>query len=99
VIEKHSAKGNHAGIELTGGQSGSHGNRLTANTANANLDTGIVVAEDKSGASSGNSLKNNTANKNKGHGIEATAASIDGGGNRASGNATPPQCLYVVCSG
>ena len=99
VIEKNSAKGNHTGIELTGGQSGSHGNRLTANTANANLDTGIVVAEGTSGASNGNSLKRNTASKNKGHGIEATADSIDGGSNRASGNATPPQCVNVVCSG
>jgi len=27
------------------------------------------------------------------------AGVIDGGGNRAIGNATPPQCIGVVCSG
>jgi parallel beta-helix repeat protein len=151
LIGKNSAKGNRAGIELTGGQSGSDSNQLTGNTAsrngetgigvvdgandnvvsgnttsgnqgkkgdgggirvmastgnqlsgnvaNSNLDTGIVVAEDKPGDTGGNSLKNNTANKNRGHGIDAVTGSIDGGGNHASGNATPPQCQNVVCSG
>jgi parallel beta-helix repeat protein len=150
LIAKNSAKGNRAGLELTGGQFGSDRNRLTGNTANrngetgigivdgahgnivsgntatgnqgkndaggirvqassgnqlsgnvanSNLDTGIVVAEDKAGDASGNLLKSNTANKNRGHGIDATAGSIDAGGNHASGNATRPQCQNVICSG
>jgi parallel beta-helix repeat protein len=75
------------------------GNRLSGNVANANLDTGIVIAEGDPGDTTGNSLENNTANKNRGHGIDAIAGSVDGGGNRANGNATPPQCLNVNCAG
>jgi large repetitive protein len=151
VISKNGATANRAGLELTGGQSGSDGNRLTGNTANrngetgigvvdgananvvsgntangnlgtngdggginvrastgnevsgnvanANLDTGILIAEDKPGDTTGNSLKGNTANKNRGHGIDAIAGSVDGGGNRASGNSTSPQCLNLTCAG
>jgi parallel beta-helix repeat protein len=75
------------------------GNQLSGNVANANLDTGIVIADGEPGDTTGNSLTGNTANRNRGHGIDAVADSIDGGGNRASGNATPPQCQNVVCSG
>jgi parallel beta-helix repeat protein len=74
-------------------------NQLYGNVASANLDSGIVIAEGEPGDTSGNSLKGNAANKNRGHGIDAIAGSIDGGGNHASGNATPPQCLNVVCAG
>jgi parallel beta-helix repeat protein len=77
----------------------STGNQLSGNVANANFDTGIVIAEDQPGDTTGNSLERNTANENRGHGFDAITGSIDGGGNRASGNATPPQCLNVVCSG
>jgi parallel beta-helix repeat protein len=75
------------------------GNQLYGNVANANLDSGIVIAEGEPGDTSGNSLKGNTANKNRGHGIDAIAGSVDGGRNRASGNATSPQCLNVDCAG
>jgi parallel beta-helix repeat protein len=75
------------------------GNQLSGNVANANLDTGILIAEGEPGDTSGNSLKGNAANKNRGHGIDAIAGSVDGGGNRASGNATSPQCLNVNCAG
>jgi parallel beta-helix repeat protein len=151
LIGENSATTNRSGLELSGGQFGSDGNRLTDNTvnrnlesglgvvdgananvvsgntangnqdqngggvgiyvvaasgnqlsgnvANANLDSGIVIAEGEPGDTTGNSLKRNTANQNRGHGIDALAGSIDGGGNRASGNATPPQCLNVNCTG
>jgi parallel beta-helix repeat protein len=75
------------------------GNQLSGNVANANLDSGIVIADGEPGDTTGNSLTGNTANKNRGHGIDAIAGSVDGGGNRASGNATPPQCQNVVCAG
>ena len=77
----------------------STGNQLIGNVANSNLGSGIWFAEEKAGETAGNSLKGNTANKNRGHGIDATAGTVDGGGNRASGNATPPPCVNVVCSG
>jgi parallel beta-helix repeat protein len=76
----------------------STGNQLLANVANGNLDTGIAVYEDTPGDSAGNSLKGNAANRNQNHGIDAVTGTVDGGGNRASGNATPPQCVNVACS-
>jgi parallel beta-helix repeat protein len=130
LIAKNSATGNRAGLELTGGQAGSDGNRLTGNTASRNDETGIGVtddgggirvhaaagnqlsgnvangnrysgialSEDKPGDTAANSLERNTTRGNKGHGIDANPGSIDGGGNRASGNATPPQCENVACA-
>jgi hypothetical protein len=40
----------------------------------------------------------NTANDNADLGIEAVAGVTDGGGNKASGNGNPLQCLNVVCN-
>jgi parallel beta-helix repeat protein len=74
------------------------GNRLSANVTNRNLDNGIVVAEEEPGDTTGNSLKGNSASRNAGHGIDAVTGTTDAGGNRAAGNATPPQCVNVVCS-
>ena len=74
------------------------GNRLHAYVTNRNLDNGIVVAEEEPGDTTGNSLKGNSAARNAGHGIDAVTGTIDAGGNRASGNATPPQCVNIVCS-
>jgi hypothetical protein len=39
----------------------------------------------------------NTANDNTDLGIEAVPGVIDGGGNKASGNGNPAQCLNVRC--
>ena len=50
-------------------------------------------------------LVDNVALANGGHGIDAEwmdglpgTGIVDGGGNRALGNATPPECIGVVCS-
>jgi large repetitive protein len=74
-------------------------NIVAGNVANANVDSGIVVSEGEPGDTAGNSLTSNTANKNQNHGIDAVAGTVDGGGNRASGNAVAPQCLNVICAG
>ncbi|HET6171499.1 MAG TPA: right-handed parallel beta-helix repeat-containing protein [Gaiellales bacterium] len=101
VVSGNTANGNlgtnggGGGINVRAGS----GNQLSGNVANANLDTGILIAEDEPGDTTGNSLKNNTANKNRGHGIDAIAGSVDGGGNRASGNVTSPQCQNINCAG
>jgi hypothetical protein len=42
-------------------------------------------------------LTENVANDNRVYGIESVPGAIDGGGNRASGNGNPLQCLNVVC--
>jgi large repetitive protein len=64
---------------------------LERNTANGNGADGIHVQ------SSGTTITRNTANDNADLGIEAVPGVIDGGGNRASGNGNPLQCLNVVC--
>jgi hypothetical protein len=55
------------------------------------LDDGIDVD------APGTVVRANTANDNGDLGIEAVEGVIDGGGNRASGNSNPLQCLNVVC--
>jgi parallel beta-helix repeat protein len=75
----------------------STGNQLLANVANANLDNGIAFFEETPGDTAGNSLRSNIADRNQNHGIAAVAGTIDSGGNRATGNAIPPQCLNVLC--
>jgi parallel beta-helix repeat protein len=101
VLSGNTANSNQGGIGAGGGiyVVASSGNQLSGNAANGNLDTGILIAEDAPGDTTGNSLKGNSANKNRGHGIDALAGTSDGGGNRASGNATPPQCVNVTCAG
>jgi parallel beta-helix repeat protein len=64
---------------------------LTDNLAFSNLDDGIEVGV------SGATLTRNEANDNGDLGIEAVPATIDGGGNRASGNGNPAQCVGVAC--
>jgi Right handed beta helix region len=46
----------------------------------------------------GTLIRANVATNNGDLGIEAVPGVIDGGGNRASGNGNPLQCLNVVCS-
>ena len=76
----------------------STGNLLADNVANANDADGIRIEEEEPGAGAGNTLTRNVASRNGGHGIVAVAGTIDGGGNRARANATPPDCVGVACS-
>ena len=46
----------------------------------------------------GTTVANNRANDNADYGIQAVRGVIDGGGNTASGNGNPLQCLNVVCN-
>ena len=98
LISANRARVNGDGLVLSGGQFGSDGNRLVGNVANGNHGSGIVLVEDNAGHAAGNVLTGNIAKRNAGHGMDAVAGTIDKGGNRASGNATPPQCVEVVCS-
>jgi len=146
LVTGNRAQRNEIGIQLEGGQFGSHGNGLLHNRSNGNRDTGLLVEgadrnrvvgneargnrgkdgggivlavardndvrrniadrnlasgirviEDTPGDADGNTLTRNRANRNGGHGIDAVAGTIDGGGNRARRNATPPQCVAVHC--
>jgi len=63
------------------------GNRATGNGGAGIAGTGAGVV----------TVADNTALRNGGHGIDVSDV-IDGGGNVAWGNATPPQCIGVVCS-
>ena len=98
LISANRARANGDGLVLSGGQFGSDGNRLVGNVANGNHGSGIALVEDNDGHAAGNVLKGNTAKRNAGHGMDAVSGTIDKGGNRASGNATSPQCVKVVCS-
>jgi parallel beta-helix repeat protein len=46
----------------------------------------------------GTTIADNRANDNADYGIQAVPGVIDGGGNTASGNGNPLQCLNVVCN-
>jgi parallel beta-helix repeat protein len=65
------------------------GCRCEGNVVNQNGHDGIHVGS--------GTLTKNTANDNGNLGIEAVPGVIDGGGNKASGNGNPLQCLYVEC--
>jgi parallel beta-helix repeat protein len=71
---------------------GATGTVVLANRASANGDDGIDVR------SAATTITRNRANRNVDLGIDAVAGVIDGGGNRASGNGNPLQCVNVVCS-
>jgi hypothetical protein len=64
---------------------------LRGNTTIANGNDGIR----NDGPTS--TLTANLANDNNNLGIESVPGAIDGGGNRASGNGNPLQCLNVTC--
>jgi Periplasmic copper-binding protein (NosD) len=64
------------------------------NFASGNGDDGIDVDSTRTPRAT---LTRNTANNNFDLGIEAVPGTIDGGGNKASGNGNPAQCLNVAC--
>jgi parallel beta-helix repeat protein len=74
-----------------------NGNLVRRNVANRNVASGIRVIEDTPGDATGNRLARNRTDRNGGHGIDAVAGTVDGGGNIARGNATPPACVGVTC--
>jgi parallel beta-helix repeat protein len=67
------------------------GNVVRENVTNGNGDDGIDVGSPTT------TLTRNVANSNGDLGIEAVPGVIDGGGNRATANGNPLQCLYVAC--
>jgi Periplasmic copper-binding protein (NosD) len=90
-VEQNSALTNFGdGFSVIGG-AGSTGNVLLGNLAAGNTGDGIDVD------TPGVQLTRNTANDNRELGIEAVPGTIDGGGNKASGNGNPLQCLNVFC--
>ena len=68
------------------------GNVIEDNQASGNLGDGISV----NGA--GHTVRGNEAYNNGGWGISADLGTDDGGGNLASGNAEPAQCVGVACA-
>jgi parallel beta-helix repeat protein len=64
---------------------------LAGNVATQFSDDGFHIS------APGTVLRRNTANINGDLGIEAVSGVIDLGGNRASGNGNPLQCVNVVC--
>ncbi len=68
------------------------GNIIEGNQANYNLGDGIAVS------SGGHEVTTNTAYNNAAFGIIAGDFVGDGGGNTASGNGEPLQCVGVVCT-
>lgn len=64
------------------------------------ISRNLVVGSGRAGiivGSRSTTIANNRALRNGGLGIRAVEGVIDGGGNRASGNGDPRQCLNVAC--
>jgi CSLREA domain-containing protein len=78
------------GVSVSGVAPDGAGNLVDRNTVSSNGGDGIFVA-------GGHTVTGNTVNFNDGWGIFAEQGSIDGGGNKAVGNAEPLQCFGVVC--
>jgi parallel beta-helix repeat protein len=88
TIARNSASGNGAdGFIVV-----SRDSRVDSNVATSNGDDGIDVDDGLR-----TTVVSNSANDNIDLGIEAAANVIDGGGNTASGNGNPLQCLNVFC--
>jgi hypothetical protein len=89
-VRRNIANGNGAGMNIN-----DQGAFVWRNTANANTNSGITSSE------AGTTITENTTNNNGAYGIDAAPGTIDGGGNRASGNGALTggiQCRNVSCS-
>jgi parallel beta-helix repeat protein len=92
VVERNVADGNSSGYGIS---IGADDLLIRKNHASRNYDGGIYVY------GVGNTITQNVANFNGEHlddyGIYVVPGNVDGGGNRASGNGAPQQCLGVRC--
>ena len=88
LVRKNKVSGGFDGIVVA---SAATNTLVQGNLATGAADDGIDVD------APGTIIRANTAIHNGDLGIEAVAGVIDGGGNRASGNGNPLQCLNVVC--
>jgi parallel beta-helix repeat protein len=91
---ENALRGNVAFLGNTDGfvvEEAAFGTLVQNNDAVSNADDGFEIR------SPGTVLTRNTANGNGDLGIEAVAGVVDGGGNRASGNGNPLQCVNVFC--
>ena len=92
-VLRNSANANGAaGIYVADDALTAPGNRLAGNTASGNVADGIVLSK------GGHWVSANIARGNGGWGIDAAPGTVDGGGNVASGNLKPEQCVGVVCT-
>jgi parallel beta-helix repeat protein len=86
-IEKNNLSDNGgSGIVVSGAST-----LISHNVAERNRDDGIHVS------GPGVIVEKNRANDNRDLGIEADPGVVDGGGNKASGNGNPAQCVNVAC--
>jgi hypothetical protein len=84
AIHRNEVTANDVGIQVDDPSA-----RLWRNTANGNIDAGILIGLP------GNLVQENVANNNSFFGISAPPGTIDGGGNTATGNGT--NCVNVAC--
>jgi hypothetical protein len=80
-----------AGADNVAVRSDASATMIVGNIVSGALDDGIDVD------APGTVVRANAANDNGDLGIEAIEGTIDGHGNRASGNGNPLQCVNVVC--
>ena len=81
-----------SGIGIAVGRRHAAHTRIKSNRANDNEKTGITIRKRTT------VVTDNVARRNGGHGIAAVRGTHDGGGNIATHNRTPPQCVNISCS-
>jgi CSLREA domain-containing protein len=92
IVENTINTASSEGIYIADPAGAGQGNRIESNVVSSNSGGGIFV----NGA--GHTIRLNVADLNDGWGIYAVPGNVDGGGNKASGNAEPAQCYTIVCT-